>query len=195
MLSEKFAIPHVSTGEIFREAMEADTQLGRLAKQFIDNGELVPDDVVLGLVDEWLTANAASDGFIFDGFPRTVRQGELLDQRLAKLNRPLDVVIWLEPSIEMIIQRIEGRRVCSQCGANFHRTRLPPKDEGKCDYCHAPLRQRPDDTREMVLKRFKVYQEQTQGLWDYYQRQGKVTRIDGDLGVQEMFQEVLKAVA
>jgi adenylate kinase len=195
MLSEKFGIPHVSTGEIFREAMDADTGLGRLARQFIDNGELVPDDVVLGLVDEWMASHTTDDGFIFDGFPRTLRQSELLDERLKKVGKPLDVVIGLDPSVNMIIRRIEGRRVCSKCGANFHLTRLPPAVADECDHCHAPLKHRPDDTREMVLRRLKVYQEQTQGLWDYYQRQGTLRKIDGDLGPSEMFEEVLKAVA
>jgi len=194
MLGQKLGLPHVSTGEIFREAMEAGTELGRLARQFIDNGELVPDDVVLGLVDEWLAANSAGDGFIFDGFPRTLGQAELLDVRLGKLRKPLEVVIGLEPSEEMILCRIEGRRVCSKCGANFHLKRLPPKVAGKCDHCGGPLKQRADDTREMVLKRLTVYEEQTRGLLDYYEHQGKLRRIDGDLGVDEMFTEVLKAV-
>ncbi|MSR64700.1 MAG: adenylate kinase [Verrucomicrobiae bacterium] len=193
-LSEKFSIPHISTGEIFREAMEADTELGRLARLFIDKGELVPDDVVLALVDGWIGANGTGKGFIFDGFPRTLRQAELFDEKLAKLQKPLDVVIWLEPTVEMIIYRIEGRRVCSECRTNYHLTRLPSKVVGKCDRCDAPLKQRPDDTKEMVLKRLKVYQEQTKGLFDYYQRQDKLRKIDGDLGPQEMFEEVLKAV-
>lgn len=194
LVNRKYGIPHVSTGEIFREAMEADTELGRLAKQFIDNGELVPDDVVMGLVDGWMATHGQHDGFIFDGFPRTLRQAELLDARLAKLEKPIDLVIWLEPTVEMIIHRIEGRRVCSGCRANYHLTRMPPKVEGKCDRCGAPLKVRPDDTKEMVLKRLKVYHEQTQGLFDYYQRQSKLRRIDGDLGPNEMFEEVLKAV-
>ena len=175
--------------------MEADTELGRLAKSFIDKGELVPDDVVLELVDGWISANGTSKGFIFDGFPRTRGQAELFDARLTKLQKPLDMVIWLEPTVEMIICRVEGRRVCSECRTNYHLTRLPPKVVGKCDQCGAPLKQRPDDTKEMVLKRLKVYQEQTKGLLDYYQGQGKLKKIDGDLGPQEMFEEVLKAVA
>jgi len=195
LLSEKFAIPHISTGEIIRKAMAADTKLGRLAKQFIDKGELVPDDAVLDLVDQWMSANGIQDGFIFDGFPRTLRQGELLDVRLSKLKRPLDIVVWLEPTVGMIIERIEGRWVCSECGTNYHVTRLRPKIAGKCDRCGGSLQQRTDDTKDMVLKRLKVYQEQTKGLFDYYQRQGKLQKIDGDLGPLEMFEEVLKAVA
>jgi adenylate kinase len=195
LLSEQCGIPHVSTGDIFRRAMAADSRLGKLAKQFIDNGELVPDDVVLALVDEWIAANGADGGFIFDGFPRTLRQAELLDERLAKIGKPLDTVIWLEPTTDMIIQRIEGRRVCSQCGANYHLSRMPAKTEGVCDRCRSPLAQRPDDTREMVLKRLKVYEEQTRGLYEYFQQQGKLRRIDGDLGPNEMFREVLRAVA
>src|SRR5262245_36173714 len=123
-LSERFGIPHVSTGEIIRKAMAADTKLGRLAKQFIDRGELVPDEAVLDLVDQWLSTNGTQGGFIFDGFPRTLRQGELFDARLAELKKPLDVVLWLEPTVGMIIERIEGRRVCSVCGSNYHITRL-----------------------------------------------------------------------
>jgi adenylate kinase len=114
--------------------------------------------------------------------------------RLARLKKPIDLVIWLEPTVEMIIHRIEGRQVCSKCGANYHLTRMPSKVEGKCDRCGAALKHRPDDTKEMVLKRLKVYQEQTQGLFDYYQRRNKLCKIDGDLGPEEMFQEVLKAV-
>jgi adenylate kinase len=194
-LSEKFSIPHISTGEIFREAMEADTELGQLAGKFIDKGELVPDNVVLDLVDGWISAIGTSRGFIFDGFPRTLRQAELFDERLTKLQKPLDLVIWLEPTVEMIICRTEGRRVCSKCRTNYHLTRLPPKIAGTCDHCGAPLKQRPDDTKEMVLKRLKVYREQTRGLFDYYQRQNKLKKIDGDLGPQEMFEEVLEAAA
>lgn len=175
--------------------MEADTKLGRLAKQFIDRGELVSDDVVLELVDGWISANGTSKGFIFDGFPRTLRQAELFDARLAKLRKPLDVVVWLEPTVDMIIYRIEGRRVCSECGENYHLVRLRPKTDGKCDRCGAALKSRPDDTKEMVLKRLEVYQRQTKGLSDYYQKQGKLFRIDGDLNPGEMFEQVQRAVA
>src|ERR1051325_4970926 len=165
-LSEKEGIPYVSTGEIFREAMAADTPLGRLAKQFIDKGQLVPDDAVLKVVEDWIAVNASREGYIFDGVPRTLTQAQLLDARLAELKKPIELVLWLEPSVEMILCRIEGRRVCARCGANYHLTRLPPKLEGKCDRCGGSLAQRPDDTREMALRRLEVYRAQTQGLHD-----------------------------
>lgn len=193
LLGERLGIPHVSTGAIFREAIEAGNELGRLAKRFIDKGELVPDDAVMDLVDGWIAAHGAGKGFIFDGFPRTLPQARLFDQRLEKLGCPLDVVIWLEPTLPMIVQRTIGRRFCPECGQNYHLTRLPPKVAGKCDRCGVALKQRPDDTESMVLKRVEVYQKQTGGLRGYYEQQGKLRMIDGDLIPDDMFAEVLKA--
>ncbi|MBI2095979.1 MAG: adenylate kinase [Candidatus Omnitrophica bacterium] len=181
VLSKEFEITHVSTGEMLREALRVSSPLGLEAKQYMDKGELVPDEVVMALVAERLSKPDAAPGFILDGFPRTRRQGEGLDRTLRGLRMPLDLVVYFKTSAEVIVSRLSGRRVCGQCGKNYHVKNFRPKVDGICDVCGRALVQRPDDREETIGHRLEVYEEQTAPLVEYYRKKGLLVEVSGDL--------------
>ena len=185
-----FSIPSISTGNIIREAVKNGTELGEKAKAFIDAGALVTDELVIALVEDRLAQPDCQNGFILDGFPRTVVQAEALDQ----MNVNIDTALDIEVPDEAIVSRLSGRRVCSCCGASYHLVYNPSKTEGKCDSCGADLVQRKDDHPATVLERLRVYHDLTEPLKEYYEKQGKLTVVDGCQGVEETSKLVLKAL-
>lgn len=186
VLSKDLQAPHVSTGDMLREALKAATPLGLQAKGYMEKGGLVPDDVVIALVEERLSKSDAGKGFILDGFPRTPEQAKSLDRSLEKMKKPLDLVLYFKTSLEIILMRLTGRRVCGQCGKNYHLKNFKPKAEGICDACGGKLVQRPDDKEETIRQRLKVYEDQTAPLIDYYSRKGLLQEVSGDLDVKEL---------
>ncbi len=184
---ETYGIPQISTGDMLREAVKNQTQLGLEAKKFMDSGQLVPDEVVIGLVKERLGRDDCAQGFMLDGFPRTVPQAEELDKVLAGMNKNLDHVISIEVPNEELMGRLTGRRTCKQCGAGFHVIFDPPKQEGVCDKCGGELYQRDDDNEATVSNRLKVYESQTKPLIDYYSAKGLLRPIDGVGAIDEIF--------
>lgn len=187
VLSRNYRIAHISTGDILREAVKNGTALGLKAKSYMDKGELVPDEVVTGIVAERLDREDAKKGFILDGFPRTLKQGEDLDKELKKIKSSIDMVLYFEIPEKIAIERLTGRRVCKRCGANYHVKNIPPKKEGVCDKCGGELYQRPDDTIDTVKNRLKVYEAQTQPLIEYYTKKGTLKKVSGALDVQDLF--------
>ena len=181
LLSEKFQIPHISTGNILREEVEANSTLGQKVAKFVRGGELVPDQIVITVVSKRLKKPDAKEGFILDGFPRTFNQAEALNAALGDQQMPIDLVIYFATSHELCIRRLSGRRVCKNCGANFHLLNMPPKSEGVCDSCGQELILRDDDQEETVKKRLQIYQEQTTSLIDYYTKSGQLREVSGDL--------------
>lgn len=171
---------------MLREALKAGTPLGIKAKAFMEKGLLVPDEVVIELVKERLQRPDAKKGFILDGYPRTPEQAESLDRTLQELKMPLDLVLYFKTSEAVILRRLSGRRVCAQCGRNYHLTNFKPKAEGICDDCGSKLTQRPDDNEATVLKRLKVYEEQTAPLIEYYRKKMLLVDSSGDLDVKEL---------
>ncbi len=194
MLSEKLGVPHIATGDIFREAVKAGTELGKLAKQYMDRGELVPDEVVIGIVEERLRRPDCSKGFILDGFPRTIKQAEALDEMLQRMGVKLDAVVNLEVSEDEVVKRISLRRTCRNCGAIYHLITNPPKKEGVCDKCGGELYQRDDDREETVRSRLRVYRQQTEPLLKFYEQRGLLKNVDGEKPIEEVFKEVLAAL-
>jgi adenylate kinase len=186
-LSKRYGVPHISTGDILRESVKAGLPLGLKAKSYMDKGELVPDEVVIGIVAERLKNPDTKQGFILDGFPRTVKQAIGLDEALKKIGSGIDMVMYFQTSSKTAIERLTGRRVCKNCGFNYHVKNMPPKKEATCDKCGGALYQRPDDNEATVLNRLKVYEEQTKPLVDYYARKGMLKKVSGDLGVSELF--------
>ncbi|MFA5145774.1 MAG: adenylate kinase [Candidatus Omnitrophota bacterium] len=195
VLSKTYRLPHISTGDILREAVKHGSELGRKAKTFMDKGELVPDEVVTGIVAERLKEPDTRSGFMLDGFPRTLRQAQDLDGALSANRMGLDLVLYFETSPDVAIDRLTGRRVCKKCGFNFHIRNIPPKQAGICDHCGGELMQRPDDKEETVRNRLKVYEDQTKPLVDYYMKQKKLKRVSGDLGVDALFKVLSKTFA
>lgn len=189
-ISKEFELPHVSTGDIFRKALKEGTELGLKAKNYMDKGLLVPDDVVVAIVEERLKQEDCEKGFILDGFPRTVPQAEALDMSMKALNRSIDHVINISVSKEELIERLTGRRVCSKCGATFHLKYNAPKEEGICDVCGGELIQRDDDKIETVNERLNVYNEQTQPLIEYYKQKKLLRTVDGEKGIDKVFEEI-----
>ena len=181
LICQRLAIPSVSTGNIIREAIRGGTELGKLAKNFTDNGKLVPDEVVIGMIKERLAEDDCKGGFILDGFPRTVPQAEALDA----MGVEIDVVLSIEVNDDDIERRMSGRRSCPTCGATFHLQNNPPKQEGLCDKCGARLVQRADDAAETVRARLAVYHEQTEPVKDYYKSKGKLREIDGTKTIEK----------
>ena len=175
---EKYGFKHISTGDMFREAVKNGTPVGLQAKGYMDRGELVPDDVVIGIVRERMQKGDLQDGFILDGFPRTVAQAEALDSILTEVSMPLDMVLNLNVDDDILIKRLTSRRVCRQCGAIYNVLFQPPKEEGVCDKCGGELYQRDDDNEESVKNRLEVYHSQTQPLIDYYDRKGLLHTVD-----------------
>ena len=181
---------HISTGDMFREAIKAGTELGKLAKSFIDHGDLVPDDVTIGIVKERLSQDDCKNGFLLDGFPRTLAQANALSEISESINRPIDVVVNLDCDNKELIRRICGRRVCKKCGAPYHIETMKPKVDGVCDICGSPLVQRADDNEEALTVRLKHYVEETKPLLDYYEEKGLLKNFNSLRGSKEVFDEV-----
>lgn len=196
VLCEEFGVPHISTGDMFRRAYEQGTRLGIMAHdEYWGGGELVPDEITIGLVRERLSSGDCSGrGFVLDGFPRTVPQAEELKKLCADLDQRLDKVIYMKTSREVILQRLSGRRVCENCGANYHLTNMPPKVDEICDACGVPLIQRKDDSEETILNRLKVYEEQTAPLIDYYRSEGLCATVNSDTPVQGTFAQIMEVL-
>ena len=186
VLARELEAPHISTGDMLREAVRVSSVLGLKAKEFMDKGALVPDEVVIGLVEERLKKDDARKGFILDGFPRTVEQARSLDQSLEKLVMPLDHVIYFRTTLAMIIRRLSGRRVCGKCGKTYHMINFRPKQEGVCDVCAGALVQRPDDHEDAIETRLQVYDKQTAPLIEYYGKLKVLDEVDGDMGVEPL---------
>ena len=180
-ICEKFSIPAVSTGNIIREAIKSQTEMGKKAKAFVDEGNLVPDDVVIGIIKERLAEDDCKNGFVLDGFPRTIPQAEALD----RMGVEIDKVISIEVPDDKIAARMSGRRVCAKCGASYHVEYKKPQVDGICDACGDSLVQRKDDAPETVLDRLKVYHEQTEPLKDYYAAAGKLSIVEGQEKVED----------
>ncbi len=190
-IAEKYQIPHISTGDIFRANVKQGTPLGVKAKAYMDKGELVPDELVVALVEDRLGQPDCKDGFLLDGFPRTVFQAEKLDAYLKGRNDALTAVIDLRVDESELMDRMIGRRVCRVCGAPYHITNMPPKQEGVCDLCGGEVYQRADDTEETVKNRFAVYKEQTMPLVDYYERSGALMPVPGSGGPEKVFETIV----
>ena len=190
VICEQLNIPTISTGNIIREALKSGTEMGMRAKSFMDAGKLVPDDVVIGIIQERLAQNDCKNGFILDGFPRTIPQAEALD----RMGIVIDKVIDLEVPDEKIVERMSGRRVCENCGASYHLLYKKPEVDGKCGKCGGTLVQRRDDHPDTVKERLKVYHDQTEPLKDYYQKQGKLFVVEGQEEVAETTRLTLQAL-
>jgi adenylate kinase len=194
ILSEKLSIPHISTGDILRRAIAEKTPLGRTAKSYVEGGGLVPDEVMVGLVEERLRKDDSRKGFILDGFPRTLAQAETLQGTLERLGSSLDLVLHLDAPVEVLVERLAGRRVCRKCQALFHVKNMPPKKEGICDNCGGELYQRPDDEEEVVRNRLKIYGSTVEKLLDYYRERGLLHMVSSGDGPEETFAEIWKLI-
>jgi adenylate kinase len=190
-LSKEMGLLHISTGDLLREAVKNGTPLGKKAKEYMDKGELVPDEVVISLIEEVMPKDG---GFILDGFPRTVPQAIALEEMLKKYGRDVDKVVLFEISEEVVVDRLSGRLTCSVCGAVYHIRYNPPKQEGICDLCGGKLIQREDDKEEVVRRRFKVYREQTAPLIEFYEKRHKLIRLDATKDVEEVHSRLLEVL-
>jgi len=186
MISRKLGLAHIASGDLFRQAVEKGTKLGRLVKDYMDKGLLVPDKVTVQVISERLDEPDCETGCVFDGFPRTVEQAKALDKALAGRGKAIDKAIYIEVSEEELLERISGRWICGQCQAPYHEVTSPPKVAKKCDKCGGELYQRSDDTPETVTERLKVYFRQTTRVLDYYRGKGKLVKVDGKLGIEEV---------
>jgi len=185
-LQEDFRLPYYATGDILRAAVREGTELGAQAKEYMDRGDLVPDEVMVGLIADRISRAEAADGFILDGFPRTTRQAEALDAKMEELGRGLTAAILMEVSDDEVVRRLGGRRTCIKEGHIFHVEFDPPKNEGVCDICGAPLEIRDDDKPEVVRRRLDQYHEKTEPLISHYEGQGILRRVDGSLAPDEV---------
>jgi len=194
MIANRFSIPHVSTGDIFRKNLKEGTPLGLKAKEYMNKGLLVPDETVVEIVKDRLSEEDCQKGFLLDGFPRTVAQASVLDEVLGQMNMKIDNVINIEVPKEVLIERAVGRRVCKKCGATYHVKYKSPSRPGLCDECDGELIQRDDDKEETVVKRIEVYLEQTQPLIDYYAKRGLLVNIDGGQNITNVGEQIVKAL-
>jgi adenylate kinase len=186
----KYNIPHISTGDMFRTAIKEGTELGLQAKSFMDKGELVPDEVTIGIVRERLSKNDCENGFLLDGFPRTVAQAEALDTMLADLGKKIDYVINIDVDQSILMERLTGRRICKNCGATYHLVFNPPSQEGVCDRCGGELYQRADDNAETVQNRLDVNIQQTKPLLNFYEDKGYLRNINGQQDIDVVFADI-----
>ena len=189
-LRENLHLAHISTGDMFREAIKNQTALGKLAKSYLDSGNLVPDEVTIDLVKERLSRDDCKNGFLLDGFPRTLAQAEALDRLSKEINRPIETVINLDCDTNELVRRISGRRVCKNCGAPYHIETMKPKVEGVCDLCGGPLFQRKDDNEEALKVRLEHYVSETKPLLDFYKKLGLLESFNSLVGKEELFDEV-----
>ncbi|WP_106495493.1 adenylate kinase [Lentibacillus sp. Marseille-P4043] len=187
---EKYHIPHISTGDMFRLAIKEGTELGKKAKEYMDQGALVPDEVTIGIVEERLQKDDCQDGFLLDGFPRTIAQADALQSLLTKMDEDIDYVLHVNVPEENLLERLTGRRICPTCGTTYHVLFNPPKEEGVCDKDGSTLIQRDDDKAETVKNRLDVSIEQTMPLLDYYQDKGYLVTVNGDQEIDKVFQDI-----
>lgn len=193
-LVARYAIPQISTGDLLREAVAAGSELGLKAKSYMDAGQLVPDEVVLGMIRERLGQADTRQGFILDGFPRNIAQAQALDALLQDLGQPLDLAIFIDVPAEVLKQRISGRLTCTRCGAVFNLYTNPPKVPGVCDFCGGPLEHRADDNEQTVSARLEVYETQTRPVIEYYAGQGKLLRVDGTREIDDTFHTIVREI-
>ena len=189
-IAAKYQIPHISTGDIFRANIKNGTELGKKAKEYMDQGLLVPDELTCDLVMDRIGQEDCANGFVLDGFPRTIPQAESLDAALSKIGQKMDFAIDVDVPDSHIVKRMSGRRACLSCGATYHIVAIPPKKEGICDACGKDLVLRDDDKPETVQKRLDVYHEQTQPLIDYYKKQGILHSVDGTQPMEDVFANI-----
>lgn len=190
-IADKYGIPHISTGDIFRANIKEGTELGKKAKTFMDQGLLVPDELVCELVVDRIQHDDCEKGFVLDGFPRTIPQAEALTDALQKIGSHMDYALNIDVQDENIIERMSGRRACLNCGATYHIVNIPTKVEGVCDRCGSPVVLRDDDKPETVKKRLEVYHTQTKPLIDYYEKQGILKTVDGTQSMDTVFQTIM----
>lgn len=191
-IAERYQIPHISTGDIFRANIKQGTELGKKAKSYMDAGALVPDELVVDLVVDRIGQEDCKNGYVLDGFPRTIPQAQCLTDALAQKGESIDYAIDVNVPDENIVTRMAGRRACVNCGATYHIVTIPPKKEGICDKCGSELILRDDDKPETVLHRLEVYHNQTQPLIEYYEGQGKLRTVDGTKLMEDVFGQILK---
>ena len=189
---KKYPIPHISTGDMFRKAIREETELGKKAKSFMDRGELVPDEVTVGIVKERLSEDDVKKGFLLDGFPRTIDQAEALNDIMSDLNREIEAVINIEVPEEELMNRLTGRRICEKCGTTYHLVFNPPKVEGVCDLDGGKLYQREDDNPETVSNRLKVNIKQSKPILEYYDQKGVLKNIDGAKDIDDVTSDVIQ---
>ena len=191
MIAEKYGIPHISTGDIFRANIKNGTELGKKAKEYMDKGELVPDELTVQLLLDRVANEDCKNGYVLDGFPRTIPQADVLDKELTKLGDKVDFAINVDVPDENIVRRMSGRRACLKCGATYHIEHIKPKTEGICDKCGSELVQRQDDKPETVQNRLSVYHEQTQPLINYYNNKNILKTVDGTQDMQKVFEDIV----
>ena len=190
MIAEKYSIPHISTGDIFRANIKGGTELGMEAKKYMDQGQLVPDELTVKILLDRVAKDDCKNGYVLDGFPRTIPQAEALDKALSELGDAVDYAIDVDVPDENIINRMGGRRACVTCGATYHMVHVPPKQEGICDKCGSELILRDDDKPETVKKRLDVYHAQTQPLIEYYTKKGILKSVDGTVDMMDVFAKI-----
>jgi adenylate kinase len=195
ILAEKYNVPHIATGDILRQAVKDGTEMGLKAKSYMDKGLLVPDDVVIGIIEDRLTQSDAKFGMILDGFPRTVPQAEALDELTARMDMSLDAVVYIKAPADIIVQRLSGRRTCRDCQTVYHIEHSPPKEPGVCDRCGGELYQRDDDKEQTIRKRLEVYESQTSPLLDYYRKAGKLSEVSGEGTIENVNVEICRILS
>ena len=191
MIADKYGVPHVSTGDIFRANIKNGTELGMEAKRYMDQGLLVPDELTVKILLDRVSQPDCKNGYVLDGFPRTIPQAEVLDKALAELGESIDYAIDVDVPDENIVKRMSGRRACVSCGATYHVVHVPPKKEGICDRCGSELILRDDDKPETVKNRLDVYHKQTQPLIDFYTKKGVLKTVDGTVDMQDVFKAIV----
>lgn len=189
-LVKEYGLTHISTGDIFRKALKEQTKYGVIAKYFMQFGHLVPDDYTIQMVREYLQENEFPNGFILDGFPRTIIQARELESIAKEFKFEIDAVINLDIELDRLVPRLSGRRTCKECGTSFHVEYNPPKVEGVCDVCGGELYQRPDESEEAVKVRLDTYEKQTRPLIDYYTMKGQITNVNGDQSMEDVFKDI-----
>jgi len=190
-ITEKYGYPQISTGDILREAVKDRTEMGLKAKEYMDGGQLVPDEVVIGIIKDRLAEDDCKNGFILDGFPRTIAQAEALRDVLANMGTEINHVLDIAVEEESLVERLTGRRTCKKCGYGYHIKFSPPSGDGVCDKCGGELYRRADDNEETVKQRFKVYKDQSEALKSFYGDSGRYSRIDGEKGIEEVFGDIV----
>lgn len=194
MIAQRYRIPHISTGDIFRANIKGGTELGKKAKSYMDQGLLVPDEITISMLMDRIQENDCTGGYVLDGFPRTIPQAESLTKALKEMGEAVDYAVNVDVPDEAIITRMSGRRACVNCGATYHIVYNPPKKEGICDICGEELVLRDDDKPETVKKRLAVYHDQTQPLIEYYKGQGALAEVDGTQKLEQVFQDITKVL-